>query len=154
MRLLLAAALSVFTVPAAMAADTAGPLWQKTCAQKDGACWVEQFAISMPNKVVALHVRFDLQPGGAARMIATAPLGVALQPGLRLILDGSTPIVLPFERCTPQGCHASAMLDKAAIEKFVKGTTLIVRYVVSEKTSADIPIRLEGLKDALKSLSP
>lgn len=149
----LAAALSLVTLPAALAAGTGEPPWYKVCDQK-GKCGVEQFAVSMPNKVVVLHVRFDPQPDGATRLLVSVPLAVALPPGIGLVLDGGKPITLPFKRCGSQGCAATAVLDKAAVNTIVSGKTLVVHYVVSDKVSADIPIRLEGLQDALKTLSP
>ncbi len=86
-------------------------------------------------------------------MVLTAPLGVLLAPGLRLTVDGAAPIVLPFERCGRQGCDASAVLDQTARTRFEKGKTLMVRYAVSDKAAQDIPIKLDGLADALASLS-
>jgi Invasion associated locus B (IalB) protein len=67
--------------------------WQKQCDQTaaEHPCWVEQFAIAMPNKVVVAHIRFDIQQGGKTGIIVFAPLGVALIPGLQLILDGGKP---------------------------------------------------------------
>ena len=90
-------------------------MWQKSC-DPQGLCWVEQFAISKPNKLVVLHIRFDAQPGDTARMIVTAPLGVALRPGLTVALDGAAAFDLPFERCGERGCGATAVLDKAALK--------------------------------------
>lgn len=76
-----------------------------------------------------------------------------MRPGLTVALDGAAPIALPFERCGERGCDVTAVLDKVAVEKIVKGKTLLVHYVVSDTASADIPVRLEGLKDALSTLS-
>jgi invasion protein IalB len=143
--------LSVLAV-SAHAADTANPLWEKAC-DGTGRCWVEQFAISMPDRLVALHIRFDQRPDGAVGMAVAAPLGVALRPGQSLALDGAAPISLPFERCGERGCDAIAVLDKVAVEKIMKSKSLLVHYVVSDTASADIPVRLEGLKDALTTLS-
>jgi invasion protein IalB len=155
-RILVAVLMSAFCLPAALAADGPAPLWHKSCPQTPDnlPCFVEQFAIAQPKNVPVLHIRFDLGGGdGKARMVVTTPLGIQLRPGLQLAVDGAKPIVLPFERCLGAGCDASAALDKAALEKFEKGKTLVVRYVVSDTASADIPIRLDGLADALKSLS-
>jgi invasion protein IalB len=134
-----------------------GPLWHKSCGKgADGqqSCVVEQFAIAMPQKTVLLHISFSTAGSpDQARMMLTAPLGVLLAPGLTLSVDGSKPIVLPFERCTGQGCEASAALDKSALDEFSRGKTLMVRYAVSETKSADVPIRLQGFAVAFKSLS-
>lgn len=139
----------------AMSQAADAPAWHKSCPGGDTAhCFIEQFAILQPQNAVVLHVGID-RPGGddKARMVLTAPLGVLLSAGLSLSVDGGKPFILPYERCASAGCDAVAMLDKAALEKFEKGKALTVRYVLSDKASADIPIRLEGLADAIASLS-
>jgi len=154
--LLLPALASLFVVSAAQAADKPEPPWHKTCAKQGDtlSCFVEQFALAQPKNVPVLRVGFDLQGGeGKARMVVTVPLGVLLAPGLQLTVDGSKPIALPFERCAASGCEATAVLDTAALAKFETGKTLTVRYAVTDKASADIPITLTGLADALASLS-
>lgn len=149
-------ALFLFTgTAAALAASPHAPLWHKACdkAAPEHHCWVEQFAVAMPNKVVVAHVRFDRQQGDKTGIIIIAPLGVALIPGLQLVLDGGKPITLPYERCSARGCDASAVLDRAAVEKFERGKVLTVRYTIADAKAANIPIRLKGLTKALKSLS-
>lgn len=141
------------------AAETKGAeaLWHKACG-KDGngheACIVEQFAVAMPQNVVAAHIRLSAtgQPDQML-MRLTVPLGVLLARGLVLSVDDTKPIDLPFERCTREGCEATAVLDKRALATFTHGTTLTVRYAMTEAAPLDIPIRLQGLADALTQLS-
>ena len=145
-------------LPPAAAAETAAPapLWHTSCA-KDGtgrtACTVEQFAVAMPQNVVAAHIRLSAagQPDQML-MRLTVPLGVRLAPGVALSIDDAKPIELPFERCLADGCQASAVLDKTALATFTRGKTLIVRYAMPEATAPlNIPIRLQGLADALQT---
>jgi len=143
----------------AHAADKAGTgaLWHKACG-KDGngheACIVEQFAVAMPQNVVAAHIRFSpTETPDQAGMRLTVPLGVLLARGVTLSVDGSKPIELPYERCTRDGCEASAVLDKTALATFTRGKTLDVRFATSESQSVNIPIRLQGLADAMTQLS-
>lgn len=151
-RLACAAGFLLAALPAGRAAAPSDPLWHKGCATGGHPCWVEQFALAMPKKIIVAHVRFDHQQGDQTGIIVWAPLGVALAPGLQLTLDGGKPITLPYERCSAEGCDASAVLDQAAVEKFKRGKTLVVRYIVEGNRAADIPIRLEGLTRALDSL--
>lgn len=148
-------------VPAAstaLAIDEPATVWHMACPKTDGpqtddpsACFVEQFAIAQPMNVPVLHVTFHLDgKDGMARIVLTTPLAVWLPAGVRLTLDQSPPVDLPFERCGVGGCIASALLDQGALEKFENGKTLVVGF--TDTTSRDIPIRLEGLTEALTSL--
>ena len=125
--------------------------WAKTCP-KDSPCYVEQVAVSMPQKAMMLQVRFDLQGDkGQVRMLVTAPLGIVLPAGIQLAVDGGKAIGLPFDRCTQTGCVAFAVLDAIAREQFEKGKILNVRYV-ADKVPLDFPMHLDGLAAALKAL--
>lgn len=137
------------------AAETPGT-WNKTCqTPKEAAphCAVEQIGVAEPGNRPVLLIRFENQPDGRAKLTALAPLGVSLRAGLDLVVDAAAPIKLPFERCTGQGCEVSAILDQAALEKFVKGTTLTVRYAPTDALSASVPMKLEGLAAALSTIS-
>lgn len=138
------------------AADAPAALWNKSCgkdANGTQSCVVEQFAVAMPQKSVVAQIRFFRTPKPEQTgMALTAPLGVLLPPGLSLSVDGSKPIILPFDRCVGQGCEAVAVLDKAALAKFSGGKILTVRYTVQDNKGVDIPIKLEGLSAALLSL--
>lgn len=133
-------------------AATAPAFWNKKCGP-NGDCFVEQFAISFPQKSPVLEIRFDLFGGqGRARVIVIAPLGVSLPAGLTFALDEAKPYTLPYDRCVSTGCVAVATLAPDALTSFKKAKTLTVSYVPSDKGPFKVPVRLEGLSDALKSL--
>ena len=144
----------ILAMSSAQAADE--PFWKKNCGQDETGkshCVVEQYAIAMPQKVPVMRVRFGkIGKDDQLGLSLNTPLGVQLIPGLSLSMDGAKPIALPFERCDAQGCIAQAVLDKSAGDKFAKGKTLVVHYVLNEKQPLDVPIRLEGLAEALKGL--
>lgn len=149
-----AVALLFAAAPGAWAKDApAGPLWNKVCGA-NGPCAVEQFVVALPQKAVMVHVQFSTtDKPEQTRLLLQVPLGVLLPPGVTLSIDGSAPIALPFERCTPQGCVVSAVLDKTALAKFTGGKVLTVHYVLTEKATRDFPVKLDGLAAGLHSLS-
>ena len=112
-------------------------------------CLAEQIVVAEPGNRPVMRVAFEAQPEGRAKLRVMAPLGISLRPGLDLVVDGAAPIRLPFERCTAAGCEVSAVLDQAALEKFVQGTTLTVGYAPTDTLTASAPIRLAGLAAAL-----
>jgi invasion protein IalB len=144
------------TPPPAAAAPPTAPLWTTECAKKpDGGsvCYVQQFAISQQQHAIVLHVQIGYLGGDdKPRILITAPLGVALPPGIGLTLDGDKPLVLPFETCQQEGCASFAVLDKDVLNRFLKGKQLVVRYVDASRSGVDVPVRLEGLDSAFKSL--
>ena len=142
---------------AAEATDSTAPAWTRICENDAGehpACVVEQAVTAMQQKNVVLRARFsrDATPD-RARVLFLVPLGLPLASGLSLAVDASAPIILPFERCVPQGCSASAVLDGTALAQFFHGKTLTVRYAVSEKEGATISVPLAGLAAAFDTLS-
>ena len=139
----------------AMASTTGAPApapgqWRQSCEAQH--CATEQTAYAEPGDKPVLRVRVGNEPEGRAKIVVLAPLGISLRAGLDLVIDSAAPIKLPFERCTAQGCEVSAVLDQAALEKFVKGTTLTVRYAPTDALTASVPLKLDGLAAALSSL--
>lgn len=132
------------------------PLWAKACLQEStgrALCYVEQAVSAPPPKGEMLHVRIGhIGPGGRARMLLTAPLGVGLQGGMSLSLDGAPAIAMTYDTCSVAGCLAIADLDQAALDKFAAGSRMTVRYMAPERTVVEIPITLTGMGAALSAL--
>lgn len=134
-------------------------LWSRECVKsadgKHEACFVHQFVAEMPQKAVLLEILFGyIGPDQRPRMVLTVPLGVLLPPGLRLTLDGGKPLAIPLETCTRDGCRAIVDLDDGALAKFRDGKQLVVRYVVGGGKAIELPVKLEGLNAALKTVAP
>ena len=147
--------LQVFTLLfAGLLAQAAAPAssWTKACDAQGQHCGIEQIALAEPGNRPVLRLRFENDQEGRAKIIVLAPLGILLRPGLDLVVDAAAPIKLPFEHCTMQGCEVSAILDRTALESFVKGTALTIRYAPTEAQTASVPLKLEGLAAALSSL--
>jgi invasion protein IalB len=149
------------SAPAAASVPADGqpePLWTKDCAKTGNSaevCFVQQFAISKQLNAIVLHVQigyFAPFPETRPRMLITTPLGIILPPGISMTLDGDKPLVLPVETCQKEGCLVTAVLDQNVLGRFLKGKILMVRYIDSQRQAVDIPLRLDGLGQALKNL--
>jgi invasion protein IalB len=154
------AALSVLTILAvrsAMAAEAEPePIWSRQCVKspegKD-ACFLQQFVIAMPQKAALLKAVFSyLGPKGGPRLELTTPLGILLQPGLTLSVDGRPPLSLPLAFCQTGGCQTVIDLDDAALTQFRHGRVAVVRYVNTDRKTVDLPLQLDGLDAALKTI--
>ena len=133
--------------------------WSRQCVKSpDGAkeaCFVQQFITAMPQNVVLLKVVFGyLGPDGKPRVIVTAPLGVLLQAGLTMTINGQSPMSVPFEDCKNGGCRVVIDMDNQALDQFRNGKKLTVTYLTEERKAMDLPVRLDGLAAALKTVAP
>lgn len=156
----LAATGDAATPPPAAVPSITNTEWKKTCGG-DGVCYVEQYALALPNKAPVLSARFDLQGGDKrGRVFFKAPLGVLLRDGVRFSIDSHDPIVMPYDRCDPTGCVAWAVLGEDTVDTFKKGKALTVTYVLpsadpkqQKPIAQPIPVSLTGLSAALMSLT-
>jgi len=148
--------------PAATAAKDAPASetpWSRQCVKSpDGtkeACFVQQFITAMPQNVVLLKVVFGfLGPDNKPRIIITAPLGVILQAGLTMTINGQSPMSVPFENCKNGGCRVVIDMDGQALDRFRNGKQLMVSYLTEDRKAMDLPVRLDGLAAALKTVAP
>ena len=140
-------------------APAADAMWSRQCVKSpDGAkeaCFVQQFITAMPQNVVLLKVVFGyLGPDNKPRVIVTAPLGVLLQAGLTMTINGQSPMSVPFEDCKNGGCRAIIDMDNQGLDQFRNGKQLTVTYLTEDRKAMDLPVRLDGLAAALKTVAP
>ncbi len=70
-----------------------------------------------------------IEPEGEPRKIlrVTLPLGMALQPGTRVIVDSGQPVTAPYVICFPNGCMADYEASGELIAKMKTGQNLHVQ---------------------------
>ena len=146
-RAFLAVALSaVIGASAAQAAET----WVTTC-NEDNRCTARLTVRDVQNGRIFGSVGIQVGKGGAEPgLIVFAPLGVALKPGLRAVINGQT-FEVPFEVCYPDGCRAVAKITPAELEVWLSAETAALQFFPFEfdkPVAADLP--LTGLREALK----
>ena len=76
--------------------------------------------------VIALLI--EPEGGGTKLLRVTLPLGVALVPGARIVIDEKEALTAPYVVCLPKnGCMADYKADADLIEKLKKGRTLAIQ---------------------------
>ena len=76
--------------------------------------------------VIALLI--EPEGDGPKLLRVTLPLGVALVPGARIVIDENAAMTAPYVVCLPQnGCMADYKADGDLIEKLKKGRTLAIQ---------------------------
>ncbi len=141
----------------AQAAESAkGPEWVKKCGKEaDGTevCVVRQLVLAEPQHRPVLLTQFGYTgPKHKPRLILSAPLGVLLTEGITISVDKKKPLTAPFEVCTPEGCLSFIDMDDAALEHFLKGKAMTVRFMAAPGKPLELPVHLQGLAAALKDL--
>ena len=87
--------------------------------------------------VIALLIEPE---GGDTKLLrVTLPLGVALVPGARIVIDEKEAMTAPYVVCLPKnGCMADYKADADLIEKLKKGRTLAIQAFEKEGRSASL----------------
>jgi invasion protein IalB len=106
--------------------------WTKVCQKGPQAnakrlCFVgKDGKIESGQPIVAAVV---IEPEGEQRRILriTLPLGMALQPGTRVIVDSGQPVTAPYVICFPNGCMADYEASGELIGKMKTGQNLHVQ---------------------------
>jgi invasion protein IalB len=103
--------------------------WTKVCqkGQEPNAVQICFIGISsMPVVAVLLIVR-EGQPKKVLRV--TLPLGMAIQPGTRAIVDDGQPMTAPYVLCFTYGCMADYEASEELIDKMKEGKNLHVHGI-------------------------
>ena len=91
---------------------------------------------------------------GSASVVTTAPLGVAIEPGILLLAAGQERR-MTWKVCHPDGCRATVDLDSAAFAELLQEPAITIRYVAF---GADAPVeaslRMDSLITAISQARP
>lgn len=78
----------------------------------------------------------------------TVPLGVALQPGTRVMIDEGQPMAGPYVMCVPGGCMADYEASDDLIGAMKKGQTMHVQGINDTGQPISIPLPLADFAKA------
>ena len=81
-------------------------------------------------------------------MMVLVPLGLALPPGLQVLIDDDKPIPLKFTFCHLAGCQAEVPATKEIVDKFKKGKELRVRALDQHNRPVGFAVPLTGFTKA------
>lgn len=133
--------------------------WNLVCrvdVQDSSRCTLRQEVTWTGTTDMALGVELRLHAlgSGAAvpRLRLITPLGVLLEDGILVALEGVPPIQVPFVSCTAQGCAANIDMAQDIIDAFAVKENLDVRYVLANGQAGLVTLPLEGVADGLKAM--
>lgn len=121
--------------------------WQKICQEiperKKQVCVLTQ-VLGVENQAIAKVDIVEMQDEPKKRINISVPLGMRLQPGLRITLD-KDPVNIPFVLCQPiQGggatCIGDLEVDGSFIAKFRKANAVYLQMVNGTGRTLSLPI--------------
>jgi invasion protein IalB len=120
--------------------------WRKYCFKPGGAKMTCRTTISGNWDTGQQAVRIDLierEGEGSARLQLFLPVGLYLQAGVKLTVDGGTPYSIPYTWCLTNTCIAADVADPKVIRKMEGGQKLVVEVVDSNLLSVTTSLPLE-----------
>ena len=152
---------SIFVAAEASAQENPGTAykdWTVHCneqaiRQVTGGCLMTQFAIDKETSLPVMQIQVAYAPDANDPVaVIILPLGVLLQPGVALRVDGNPAIRLPFGWCLNDGCRVRLPLDQATLKQFRAGDGGVIGFRVIGGQDRALPFSLSGFTAALASL--
>jgi len=116
--------------------------WTKVCAKGQEAdakqvCFTGKEGRLPDNGMMIVGAMLAEQDGSASKVLRiTVPLGMMVQPGMRVIVDQGQPMTGQFTVCVPEGCIAQFEASQELIGKFKKGQSMVVQAVSGQTGGA------------------
>lgn len=133
--------------------------WRVRCqSAPEGAasppCFIFQTVVETDKEQEIMRFLVAYPPGQASpRAIIILPLGIALQAGIELSIDGGAAKRSPFISCFQDGCQSHIALDDTVLGGFKRGLKGTVAFrTLPDGRGVKLPISLKGFTAALKSL--
>lgn len=134
----------------AAAQEPSGESWQTTC--NDKRCVISRRLVEQTTKRPFLTFSLSFEKDSKEPLLALiAPLGIALQPGIRVIVNART-LDVPVRVCYPDGCQAARPVSEDEIALLRSSAEADVRFFVMEKSEPlAARVDLKGLANAIDS---
>lgn len=133
--------------------------WVKLCQDQQSVnagvitktkiCLTHHERLSAANGRVLVSVAIrNIQRQDKEALMVLVPLGVALAPGLQVIVDDNKPVPLKFSFCHVGGCSAEAEATKEIVANLKKGNQLKVLAINNAGKTIAFPVPLTGFTKA------
>jgi invasion protein IalB len=131
--------------------------WDMQCADQpkgERRCQIVGDVLSGDGKQVILVI--SLAPVPTTKNIAiqmAVPLGVAVQEGVKVDVEGAYSGSMPISRCTPQGCLVEGAIPVEMIEAMKAKSTALIGVTTPDGKGIPIALSLKGFGSAYEAVT-
>jgi invasion protein IalB len=124
--------------------------WTKVCqkGQEGQVCFIGKDGRVESGMAVVAAVLIVPEGQPKKVMRVTLPLGMAIQPGTRAIVDDGQPMTAPYVLCFTNGCMADYEASEELIGKLKKGKSLHVQGINGSGQPVSLPLPLADFAKA------
>jgi invasion protein IalB len=131
-----------------MPRDVKYSAWQKLCFKVPDAKMLCRTTINGTWETGQIAVRLDVierEGDGGARVQIYLPVGLYLQPGVKLTVDGGPPFWVPYVWCLTNACVAATLAEPELIREMEGGRFLTLEVVDSNILTVASSMPLDNL---------
>ena len=136
-------------------AVTAYGSWRVACpaaSQPNVSCEIVQDVLDSQTHEEIVRIAVGKLPTGKPALDVVLPLGVALEPGVGLVLGTNPMITTKYRTCTQQGCIVDIPIDQKLQKEFDDGKDGKVVFAgANDNKPIAIPLSLTGYADAQRA---
>lgn len=143
-------------------ADTATPAtpqtaWATRCLSEgrhsDLVCTTSQRIRTKDSNQLLGSLTIQIPADGKPLLIVSLPLGLSIQGGVNIDVDGASNDTLPLQTCDRTGCFASAPISTTLLGALQKGSIVNVSFLSLSKQPVKLQFTLTGFDAAYKKIA-
>jgi len=152
--LALATGVALYAGPAAAQGEEENP-WVKICnsdpqANKEVCLTMQELRSESGQMLASVQIRES--PGEARKLLLlSVPVGLLIQPGVQLQVDGAQPDTAQYTICFPNACYAELPIDDGYVNKLKAGGKLQLTAVNQQGREVRFDLTLIGFTAAYES---
>jgi invasion protein IalB len=106
-------------------------------------CLIAQEARAENGQILATAQIREIEKDPKKAIIIAVPVGMLLQPGIRVGIDKHEPISMRYEACVPNACFAQAELTDETLKKMKAGNMLQIQVVNMNNRAVSLNLSLK-----------
>ncbi len=126
--------------------------WTKICSKDPQVnkeiCLITQELRAETGQFLASVAVREVQDDPKKQFIIAVPPGMLLQPGMRLVVDQTTPIGAAYAICFPNACYGDAPITAEFVTGMKKGTQLVVQAINQTGRTVNFQLMLKDFAKA------